>query len=113
MSDSFFARHLAAYPHVHRDRKNLVLHAFAVPVFDLAFLAIPVALALGAWVFALTAAGLALLSVGVQGRGHAREAERATFRGPIDFAVRILIEQLVTFPRFVLGGGFARAWRTH
>jgi hypothetical protein len=33
------------------------------------------------------------------------------FRGPLDVLVRIFAEQFVTFPRFVLTGGLARAWR--
>jgi len=111
MSNSFFARQLAAYPRAHQDRANLLLHAFAVPVFIAGFWTLPAALLLGHWVLAVAAAGLAGLSNGVQGRGHGREAERPRFGGPGDFVARLLTEQLVTFPRFVLGGGFARAWR--
>ena len=33
------------------------------------------------------------------------------FRGPIDVGSRIFVEQWVTFPRFVLSGGLAQAWR--
>lgn len=51
-------------------------------------------------------------AVAAQGRGHAREATRPVpFRGAADVAVRIVVEQWVTFPRFVLSGGFAAAWR--
>jgi hypothetical protein len=32
-------------------------------------------------------------------------------RGRADFASRFLAEQLITFPRFVLSGGFRQAWR--
>ena len=28
-----------------------------------------------------------------------------------DWAARLFVEQWVTFPRYVLSGGFARAWR--
>jgi hypothetical protein len=35
----------------------------------------------------------------------------APFRSRLDFAARLFSEQWVTFPRFVLSGGFARAWR--
>ena len=50
-------------------------------------------------------------AVAAQGRGHGREAVRPVpFRGAADVAVRIVVEQWVTFPRFVLSGGFARAW---
>jgi hypothetical protein len=33
------------------------------------------------------------------------------FAGPVDVVSRIFAEQLITFPRFVLSGQFARAWR--
>jgi hypothetical protein len=48
----------------------------------------------------------------VQGRGHRLEKNAPVpFRGPLDVLARIFVEQWVTFPRFVLSGGFARAWR--
>jgi len=53
-----------------------------------------------------------LAAVASQGRGHAMEAARpVAFRGPADFVARFFVEQWVTFPRFVLSGGFAQAWR--
>jgi hypothetical protein len=33
------------------------------------------------------------------------------FRGPADFVARILTAQFSRFPRFVLSGGWLRAWR--
>src|SRR5580765_8560060 len=99
MSDSFFARHLEAYPNAHRDRANLVLHLFAVPVFIAGFLSIPAGLVTGSWALAGAGAVTALVSIAAQGRGHAREAHRVAFAGPSDFFARILTEQLLTFPR--------------
>jgi hypothetical protein len=110
-NDSFFARHLAAYPRLHQDRRNLLVHALAVPVFIGAFWTIPFALVTASWVLAATCLLVCVLSIGVQGRTHAREAERPKFSGPGEAVGRLLAEQLVTFPRFVLGGGFGRAWR--
>ena len=57
--------------------------------------------------------GLALVgmvaAVVIQGRGHRREHETPTpFAGPIDFVSRFFAEQWVTFPRFVLSGGWSR-----
>ena len=46
----------------------------------------------------------------MQGRGHRRERP-APFAGALDMILRIFAEQLITFPRFVLSGEFARAWR--
>jgi len=48
----------------------------------------------------------------LEGRGHARESERPTpFDGPLDFASRFFVEQWITFPRFVLSGGWRRNLR--
>jgi hypothetical protein len=99
------------YPDGHRDRVNLALHAATVPLF----LAGTVSLA--AWPMAGPAAGIAgaaalLASVAAQGRGHKTEQVRPVpFRGRGDFVARFFVEQWVTFPRFVLSGGFADAWR--
>jgi hypothetical protein len=46
-----------------------------------------------------------VVAVGLQGRGHRREQKQPEpFIGPLDFVSRLLVEQLVTFPRFVLSG---------
>jgi hypothetical protein len=48
----------------------------------------------------------------LQGIGHKREAAPPiAFEGPIDVVTRIFVEQFVTFPRFVLTGGWWRALR--
>jgi hypothetical protein len=47
-----------------------------------------------------------------QGRGHRGEANPpAPFLGPGDVAARFFAEQLINFPRFVVRGGWLRAWR--
>jgi hypothetical protein len=51
-------------------------------------------------------------AMAAQGRGHKLETTAPVpFRGPLDVVSRIFVEQWVTFPRFVLSGGLARAWR--
>jgi hypothetical protein len=56
--------------------------------------------------------GLLPLAMALQGRGHRRESTPpAPFSGLPDVIFRIFAEQLITFPRFVLSGEFARAWR--
>jgi hypothetical protein len=61
------------------------------------------------WAFAAPAVTLPLI---LQGRGHRLEASRPLpFRGPGDVVARLFVEQWITFPRFVAGGGFAAAWR--
>jgi phage terminase small subunit len=100
-----------AYAANHLDRANLVLHLVTVPAFIAgltALLASPIA-GLGSLFAGLGGVSAALV---VQGRGHRREpAAPIPFTGPGDFVSRFLVEQLVTFPRFVASGGWLRAWR--
>jgi hypothetical protein len=96
------------YSAKHRNRTNLLLHIFAVPLFEIAGVALIVGLAAGSG----RAMGLALVgmvaAVVIQGRGHRREHETPTpFAGPIDFVTRFFVEQWITFPRFVLSGGWS------
>jgi phage terminase small subunit len=92
----------------HRDRGNLLIHIVAVPLFQFATLGL-VGAALGR---SLTAAVVALLLMGIalvlQGRGHRREAQAPTpFAGAGDFVSRFVVEQWITFPRFVLSGAWS------
>lgn len=98
------------YPHFHTDRRNLILHLLTVPLFLAGTVAVALS-PLDPWLV-LGAAGN-LLAVGLQGRGHGLEpAPPLPFRGPVDALARLFVEQWVTFPRFVVSGGFARAWRS-
>jgi hypothetical protein len=66
------------------------------------------------WIGLTALGGLVLLplAMAAQGRGHRLEkVPPAPFAGPLDVVARIFAEQLITFPRFVLSGGFTRAWR--
>ena len=101
---------LEHYPEGHTTRANLVLHAVTAPAFSAGTLAVLAAPFISAW-FAL--GGLLMVAaLAGQGRGHRAESRRPIpFHGPGDFIARFFVEQWVTFPRFVLGGGFARAWR--
>jgi hypothetical protein len=98
------------YPENHRTRANLVLHLFTVPLFlsgTLGLLSAPVA----PWV-GLGGLGAMAVALVAQGRGHKGEtAPPVPFLGPGDFVSRFFVEQWVNFPRFVLSGGFAKAWR--
>jgi len=91
----------------HRDRGNLLVHIVAVPLFIVASLGLLYAAIVGS----VKCAGLALvglvISIVVQGRGHGREREAPTpFAGAGDFVTRLLAEQWITFPRFVLSGAW-------
>jgi phage terminase small subunit len=96
----------------HRDRGNLLLHAVAVPLFLVSTLALVGALVTRAPVVAVVAVAGMAVSVALQGRGHRREQEAPTpFDGAGDFVSRFFVEQWVTFPRFVLSGGWRRNFR--
>ena len=102
---------LRGYPTTHRSRYNLLTHAFTAPLFLLGTCALALAPIVGAWLLALALPAM-LLPVVLQGRAHRLEQTRpAPFRSAADFAARLFVEQWVTFPRFVLSGGFARNWR--
>jgi hypothetical protein len=99
------------YQDGHRHRRNLALHAATAPLFIAGTCALVASPLLGA---AVGVAGLVAMvaTVAVQRSGHKLEdTAPAPFRGPSDIAARFFAEQFVTFPRFVLTGGFASAWR--
>lgn len=100
-----------SYTTVHRDRTNLLLHVATVPVF-VAGLAAVIASPLIGWWLAPVGLGGMVAALIAQGRGHRGEsAPPVPFTGPGDFVSRFLAEQLITFPRFVVTGGWLRAWR--
>jgi hypothetical protein len=83
-----------------------------VPLFVVCSASVIVALAARSWIAAACAAAGVLASMVAQGVGHKREpVPPEPFKGPFDFVSRLICEQWVTFPRFVLSGGWARAWR--
>lgn len=96
----------------HVTRANLVLHIVTVPAF-LAGLAAVLATPVFGLRLPWLLAGLGAMAVALvaQGRGHRGEpAAPVPFTGAGDFASRFLVEQLITFPRFVASGGWRRAW---
>jgi len=99
------------YPDAHRDRGNLIIHAVTQPLFVAGLAAAVASPLVGLWPLAGGIAAM-VLALALQGRGHRREqTPPAPFRGPGDVVARLVVEQLVTFPRYVLSGGLARAWR--
>lgn len=100
------------YPHSHQHPTNLVLHLIAVPLFIVGFLLIV------SGVFSLSLLNLAigvigiLAALGLQRHGHSLEAQvTEPFTDRQDAVQRLLVEQFVTFPRFVLSGAWWRAWQ--
>jgi len=102
---------LREYPKSHRDRRNLLVHAVTVPLFMAGSCALALAVFSGTWLLVVALPGM-LLPIALQGRTHRLEAVAPIpFRGPVDVAARLFVEQWITFPRFVLSGGFVRNWR--
>ncbi|MBM3643504.1 MAG: terminase [Alphaproteobacteria bacterium] len=100
------------YPGGHRDRVNLLLHILTVPLFWAGTALLVVALLRGAAGPVLAGLALWLAALLAQGQGHQREREaQVPFEGPLDFISRFTVEQFITFPRFLLSGGWARALR--
>jgi hypothetical protein len=100
------------YPRFHRDRVNLAIHLVAVPSFIASAVVLAASLATMRWVVA----GASLLTLGVaflvQRTGHGREVTSAIpFTGPTDAVTRIVAEQFITFPRFVITGAWSAAFR--
>ena len=95
----------------HRDRTNLAIHVATQPVFAAGAVALVAAPVASLWLFVAGPVAMAV-AMALQGRGHSREATPPVpFSGPLDVFARIFAEQLITFPRFVLSGELARAWR--
>ena len=108
--DGLLAWQLDLYPGNHTRRSTLALHAITSPLFCLGELSLVAAIFVTPWL-ALGGLGV-LLALVTQGRAHKGEPVRPVpFRGPADFVARFLAEQWGTFPRFVLNGGFGKAWR--
>jgi hypothetical protein len=100
------------YPRYHQSRANLLLHIVVVPVFLVGNIALFVAAFQASWPVALLALGAMVTSVIAQGRGHAIElVPPEPFTSKVNAVSRIVIEQWVTFPRFVISGGWATAFR--
>ena len=103
----------SGYARFHRSRTNLLLHIVLVPLFLAGNIALVTALLRGAAPVAAAGLGAMLVSVALQGRGHRGEANPPEpFTGPANLVARILLEQWITFPRFVLSGGWARQLRS-
>lgn len=100
------------YADNHRHPTNLVLHLIAVPLFILAALLILNGLfSLSFSALAIGVIGL-IAALGIQRHGHSLEAlQPEPFSDRADAIQRLLVEQLITFPRFVLSGGWWRAWK--
>lgn len=95
------------YERYHQDRVNLLIHLIAVPLFLAANLLMVAAVVRLSAVMLAVGLIATLLAVALQARGHRRErVPPEPFTGAGNFVHRLLVEQWVTFPRFVLSGGW-------
>ena len=97
------------YARYHQNTTNLLLNIVAVPLFIVANVLLIVAVVkVSLGLLALAVLGI-VVSVIVQGRGHKLErVPPEPFTGPANVLGRLFFEQWVTFPRFVLSGGWSR-----
>lgn len=97
------------YAAKHRNRLNLLLHIVTVPLFEIGTLVLLSAVLAFSGAAAVVGVIMMVGALAAQGRGHRLEPEApAPFDGAADFLSRFFAEQWVTFPRFVLSGGWYR-----
>jgi phage terminase small subunit len=97
------------YARYHQNRTNLLLHLVAVPLFLAGTVVVIVGVLRLSWLLAGAGVVAIAVSLAAQARGHRLEAappER--FTSPGNALGRLLFEQWLTFPRFVLTGGWGR-----
>jgi phage terminase small subunit len=93
----------------HRNRNNLLIHLVTVPLFWIGAVNFVVPLVFAGLVHALGGAILMAVALFVQAKGNELESRTPEpFKDARDYVRRVLAEQFVTFPRFVISGGW---WR--
>jgi hypothetical protein len=98
------------YTEFHRSRLNLLMHIILVPGFICANLYLILSLIEGRYIGALLSQFGMALSIALQGVGHKRESQPSIpFTSALNAVSRLLVEQWINFPRFVLTGGWWRA----
>ena len=102
----------ASYEKFHRSRANLLIHILAVPMVLISNVALVMGLFRERWLSVGINLVLIVIFVALQSLGHGREAHPSQpFTGATNAITRIFLEQWITFPRFVISGGWWRALR--
>jgi len=102
----------AGYARYHQSRANLLIHIVAVPLFLLGTLGFAAALVQLSAMLLGVSLGCVIVAIALQGRGHRMEpVPPEPFSGPVNFIARLFLEQWITFPRFVVSGGWSAALR--
>ncbi len=94
-----------SYQRVHSSRRNLIIHAFAVPLFIASIVFLIASIVRAEDVSVVIAVVLTFIAMALQRRGHALEPHAPVpFSGPGNFLKRWFTEQFVIFPLFLLTG---------
>lgn len=102
------------YQQGHFSRPNLMIHALTFVWVGGGIVLAGLGVLSGQWVWVGLGLALYFGALIAQGVGHSLEKKRPhPYLSPVDFVVRFTLENLITFPRFLLSGGFAQAWRAH
>ena len=110
VDQSLLAWQWEGYARYHQSRANLLMHIVLVPLFLAGNVALIVGIIRLDWIEAVVGLALMVLSMVLQGRGHKGEpVPPVPFSGPGNAFARIFLEQWITFPRFVVTGGWWRA----
>ena len=97
------------YAAAHRNRNNLLIHIVSVPLFWIGAVNFVVPLIFAGLVHALGGAVLMGVALFLQAKGNEMEGRTPEpFGDARDYVRRVLAEQFVTFPRFVISGAW---WR--
>jgi len=100
------------YNKYHKSRLNLWIHIVAVPLFIFGTLSLVSSIISFNVFSSIYSVILMLMSIGVQGFGHNKEELPAEpFTGTKNAFLRIFLEQLYTFPKFVISGKWYFALR--
>jgi hypothetical protein len=101
------------YPRYHVTHANLLLHLVSAPFFWAGTLLLLWGLLTLDWVEVVLGIVCLLVPVIAQGVGHKRleATPPAKFTSAWNFMARFTLEQWVNFPRFLLSGGWVRAFR--
>lgn len=101
------------YERVHADRRNLLIHLVAVPLFQISFPLGLICFLSGRFLFAAASILAAAGGMALQKIGHAKEIHEARpFSGPFNFLQRWITEQYLAFPKFVISGRWKRQYKT-
>jgi hypothetical protein len=96
----------------HSSRKNLIIHVFAAPIFIIGIVGFTYGLLNLQLIETVGSVLIMAISLGMQSYGHSNESVRSdSFASPLDAITRILIEQLINSPRFIMSGKWYAALR--